>query len=149
MPVIPPGIPQYHVQKPCTMGDQGIPSLSIMIDVQRVFNMIHDERHLTAHSLYTSILHRIQVYDDGNTVRNDESSHNGNAAWNDNKKQKSKTFSAPFIKRSGPSMKQQQQVSPPNGTSKKEEDDEMKQVKDIIFKSKKHIFDKLEVCICF
>jgi hypothetical protein len=153
MPVIPPGIPPYHIKKPCTMGDKGIPSLSIIADLQRVLNMIDDERHLTAHSLYTSILHRIQLCDGENTsMRNDNESSNGNTL-NDSKnssnakKLKSKTFSSSFMKRSGSGIKQQQQLPPTSKPTK--EDEEMKQVKEIIFTSKKHIFDKLEVWFVF
>jgi hypothetical protein len=125
------------------MGDKGIPSLSITADVQRVLNLIDDERHLTAHSLYTSIIDRIQRYDDHNH-RNTSNSDDGDPASNATvQKQKYKTFSSSFMKRSSSGIPKQPPASVvPNG---KQTDEEMRQVKDILFQSKKHIFDKLEV----
>ena len=140
MPVIPPGIPPYKIKKPCTMGDQGIPSLSMMTDLQRVLNLIDDERHLTAHSLYTSILHRMQLYDNSN--HNNNTPNDDKTTKNTIPKQKTKTFSSSFLKRSGSGIPK----PPPNGTHSTNEDEAMIQtVKEIIFSSKKHIFDKLEV----
>jgi hypothetical protein len=169
MPVIPPGISPYHIQPPCTMGDKGLPSSSITNDLQRVLNFIQDERHLTAHSLYTTILQRIQQYDDDNTTthHNDEGDHSESGVLlnhtattttttttkNTIPKQKSKTtFASSYLKRNGSILIPKQSTTNgkhTNGTSSNssssKEDEEMKQVKHRIYSSKKHIFDTLEV----
>jgi hypothetical protein len=168
MPVLPPGIPPYPIHPPCTVGDKGIPSSSITTDVQRVLNLIADERHLTAHSLYISILHRIQRYDDDHDI-NHQRDHNQNTNQQnsttttpstsvsdsrDNRmvsndttkrnmtKQKSKTFTSSFLNRGGGSNVSKQLS---NGKHDNKEDEEMMKVKEIVFQSKKHIFVKLEV----
>ena len=147
MPVIPPGIPPYHIQKPCTMGDNGQPSSSITNDVQRVLQLIDDERHLTAHALYTSILHRIQLYDDDNNKDKHQNDDN-DATKNKLPKQKSKSGTTSFLKRSGSSIPKPSTPAVNGGTSSAattNPDEEMRHVKEILFHTKKHVFDTLEV----
>ena len=59
MPVIPPGIPPFKIRAPLTSTDTGAPSVDIRRDAQRVFDLIQDERHLTAHSLLQSVQQRV------------------------------------------------------------------------------------------
>ena len=158
MPVHPTGIPPYHIQKPCTMGDLGTPSRSMTTDLQRVLDLIQDERHLTAHALFTSIRERIQQYND-----HDHEHHHPFPAEVPAPKAKrffSRTGSTTSTSNSGggsshpltngkhKSTKVQQQ--------QQDEGEEIVKVKEIIH-SKKHIFDTLEVrlvvsfmcaCIC-
>ena len=62
MPVIPPNIPAFEIRPPCTLSDDGAPSASLTNDVTRVFNLIQDERHLTAEDLLTSVQERIAAW---------------------------------------------------------------------------------------
>ena len=152
MPVHPTGIPPYHIQKPCTMGDLGTPSRSMTTDLQRVLDLIQDERHLTAHALFTTIQERIQQYNDHhNRHDRDREHHHPSPAEVPPPKAKrffSRTGSTTSTSNSGggsshpltngkhKSTKVQQQ--------QQDEGEEIVTVKEIIH-SKKHIFDTLEV----
>ena len=143
MPVHPTGIPPYHIQKPCTMGDLGTPSRSMTTDLQRVLDLIQDERHLTAHALFTSIRERIQQYND-----HDHEHHHPFPAEVPAPKAKR------FFPRTGSTSNSTGGSSHPltNGKHKstkvqqqqQDEGEEIVTVKEIIH-SKKHIFDTLEV----
>ena len=68
MPVIPHGVPAYEIRPPCTIGDDGAPSDSLTNDVDRVFLLIEDERHLTAETLLTSVHTRIADWEKRQTT---------------------------------------------------------------------------------
>jgi hypothetical protein len=59
MPVIPECVPKFYIRPPSTTDDKGLPSDSIGNDIQRLFSLIDDERHITAYNLLTSIRNRI------------------------------------------------------------------------------------------
>lgn len=63
MPVIPENIPPFEITSPTTMGDIGLPTDSLLVDAERVFKLIHDERHLTAERLYLDVQCRVDEYD--------------------------------------------------------------------------------------
>ncbi len=54
----------YTIRPPLTAGDRGEPSKSILKDVERIFALIEDERHLIAHRLYESVQRRIRQIED-------------------------------------------------------------------------------------
>jgi hypothetical protein len=62
MPVFVSGVPRYEIKAPSTLGDKGKPTESLPEDVRRLFCLIDDERHLTAHKLYEDIHRRIQEH---------------------------------------------------------------------------------------
>jgi hypothetical protein len=62
MPVFVSGVPRYEIKPPSTLGDKGKPTESLPEDVRRLFCLIDDERHLTAHKLLEDINRRIQEY---------------------------------------------------------------------------------------
>lgn len=62
MPVIPPNVPAFTITAPLTTGDKGQPSASIALDVKRVWDLIQDERHLVADSLYQSVKERVDAW---------------------------------------------------------------------------------------
>jgi hypothetical protein len=66
MPVIPTGIPAYQIRPPplTTTSDKGEPSSNILTDTRRIFDLIDDERHLTAHTLLVSVQKRMQEWND-------------------------------------------------------------------------------------
>jgi hypothetical protein len=73
MPVIPTGIPAYQIRPPLTTGDKGEPSTgesSILTDTRRIFDLIEDERHLTAHALLVSVQKRLEEW--SNTTHHHE-----------------------------------------------------------------------------
>jgi hypothetical protein len=59
MPVIPVGLESFEIQPPITAHDDGRSSDNLLHDAQRVFNLIQDERHLTAEDLLNSVLRRV------------------------------------------------------------------------------------------
>jgi hypothetical protein len=63
MPVFPPGVPTFTILPPCTSGDTGAPSYSLSNDLDRVFMLIEDERHLTAHALLESVRERLLCWE--------------------------------------------------------------------------------------
>jgi hypothetical protein len=63
MPVFPSGVPTFTIQPPCTSGDSGAPSDSLSNDFDRVFMLIEDERHLTAHALLESVRERLLCWE--------------------------------------------------------------------------------------
>ena len=154
MPVHPTGIPPYHIQKPCTMGDLGTPSRSMTTDLQRVLDLIQDERHLTAHALFTTIQERIQQYNDHHNRHDRDREHHHHPSPAEVPPPKAKRFfsrtgsttstsnsgggsSHPLTNGKHNSTKVQQQ-------QQQDEGEELVKVKEIIH-SKKHIFDTLEV----
>jgi hypothetical protein len=62
MPVIPHGIPHFIIRPPMTTSDDGKPSESVARDVQRVFDLMEDERHLIALSLYENARERVNEW---------------------------------------------------------------------------------------
>lgn len=52
-----------RIKPPCTDAKAALPTESIYDDVQRVFDLIEDERHMSAYSLYTSALERLNPPD--------------------------------------------------------------------------------------
>lgn len=64
MPVIPTGIPAYQIRPPFVAASDkcGEPSSDILIDTRRIFDLIEDERHLTAHKLLVSVQKRIKEW---------------------------------------------------------------------------------------
>jgi hypothetical protein len=87
MPVIPTGIPAYQIRPPLTTGDKGEPSnstcngstssstgeSSILNDTRRIFDLIEDERHLTAHALLVSVQKRLEEW--RSTTHNEQQQH--------------------------------------------------------------------------
>ena len=63
MPVFPKGVPRFAIRPPCTTGDKGEPSPSVLNDAHRVFALLEDERHLTAQKLYHDIKRRIEQWE--------------------------------------------------------------------------------------
>lgn len=63
MPVFVSGVPRYEIKPPTTMGDKGKPTDSLPEDMRRLFCLIDDERHLTAHKLYEDIHRRIKDWE--------------------------------------------------------------------------------------
>jgi hypothetical protein len=63
MPVSVIGVPKFEIKPPSTLGDKGKPTESLPEDVRRLFCLIEDERHLTAHKLYEDIRRRIQDWE--------------------------------------------------------------------------------------
>jgi hypothetical protein len=51
---------RFTIRPPCTTGDSGDPGPSLGKDVERVFDFIEDERHLTAHDLLKDVRRRIK-----------------------------------------------------------------------------------------
>lgn len=51
--------PLLNIKKPSTSDDDGTPSKSCVADIQRVFRLIEDERHLIANALYQDVMSRI------------------------------------------------------------------------------------------
>ena len=54
--------PRFTILPPQSTDDDASPSDSCFKDVQRIFNLIADERHLCAHALYTSVVQRIKEH---------------------------------------------------------------------------------------
>jgi len=54
------GVPRFAIRPPCTSGDKGEPSASVLKDAHRVLALIEDERHLTAQKLYHDVKRRIE-----------------------------------------------------------------------------------------
>jgi hypothetical protein len=52
-------IPQMKIQPPTTTHDDASPSHSCLNDMERVFRLIEDERHLSARALYHSVQKRL------------------------------------------------------------------------------------------
>ena len=52
----------YEIMPPMTSGDKGVPTKSLLKDVERIFMFIHDERHLIAHELYQSVQRRLREW---------------------------------------------------------------------------------------
>jgi hypothetical protein len=63
MPVFVNGVPRYEIKPPSTLGDKGEPTEFLQEDVRRLFCLIEDERHLTAHKLLQDIQRRIQEWE--------------------------------------------------------------------------------------
>ena len=64
MPVIPKGIPPFTIKAPLTSTDRtGAPTDDVLHDAKRVFDLIEDERHLTAMQLYKSVKTRVETWD--------------------------------------------------------------------------------------
>jgi hypothetical protein len=150
MPVIPPGVAPYTIHPPCTMGDTGVPSPSIVNDLQRVYNFIQDERHLTAHALYCTIQQRIRDYDRGTMVQQQQV--NGSSSSKDGKRNsRTVSFSSFTMKSKSSKTKNRTGHEMTNGTTtnvvvvdEETKQQQIQQVKDSI-SSKQHIFDTLEV----
>jgi hypothetical protein len=64
----------YTIRPPLTIRDDGQPTASIVLDAQRVFDFIQDERHLTAQKLYHSVLDRLPPLEEANPVHTKSSS---------------------------------------------------------------------------
>jgi hypothetical protein len=149
MPVIPLGVKPYTIRPPCTMGDMGTPSSSLLKDIQRVLHMIDDERHLTAHTLYGTIQARIQQFDKENnqqyinTNNSNHSNHNNNSTTTStNQQSKLKSKGSFLFPKRGNNNNDKSQINDP--VTIEEERNMMQQVKDILVK-KKDVFEKLEV----
>lgn len=62
MPVTPLGVEPFKIQPPITSSlDDGRPSTSLLQDAQRVFDLMQDERHLTAEDLLKTVEERLVV----------------------------------------------------------------------------------------
>lgn len=61
MPVIPHNVPAFEILPPCTLNDDGAPSANLWNDAQRVWDLMRDERHLTAQDLLHSVQERLQT----------------------------------------------------------------------------------------
>ena len=59
MPVFPPFVEPFTIRPPTTTNDEGKPGPSLSKDVERVFRLIDDERHLTAQELLVSVQERL------------------------------------------------------------------------------------------
>jgi hypothetical protein len=135
MPVIPLGVKPYSIHPPCTMGDNGTPSSSLLKDIQRVLHMIDDERHLTAHTLFCTIQTRIEQFETDN--------HNNSTTSSGIQQPKLKTKgSFLFTKRGGGGGGDKSQAGIDKAAM--EERDMIQQVK-VVLEKKKEVFEKLEV----
>lgn len=121
MPVIPHGVPPFSINPPCTAGDAGLPSDSLSNDVSRVFHLIEDERHLTAHALLLSVQTRIAEWD-RTQVEATATDHKNKKQKKLNKKEKAHL-----------------------AAHEKKESDRIAKLKDTL-KSKEAVLVKLEVC---
>jgi hypothetical protein len=128
MPVTPPGVAPFPIRPPCTIGDDGSPTLSILLDVQRVFNFIDDERHLTAQNLLHTVQSRMVEYE--------QNEHHTTLPQNGVKQQR-KPHMVLFHKR-------QEKVKPLENEPIDQEKLEMQKVKDMLI-SKHAVVEKLEV----
>jgi hypothetical protein len=54
------------IKPPSTNAKAALPTESIYDDAQRVFSLIEDERHMSALSLYTSVMERLNPSDPSN-----------------------------------------------------------------------------------
>jgi hypothetical protein len=54
---------RFTIRPPTTLKDDGRPSTELRRDVQRVFALIEDERHLTAETLLTSVRQRLAEWE--------------------------------------------------------------------------------------
>lgn len=88
MPVIPPGIAPYSIQPPLTTGDKGTPTDRILRDAKRVFDLIEDERHLTAMELYKTVKERIDAWDRARKRKSSNTSNRGGGGGNNKNKVK-------------------------------------------------------------
>jgi hypothetical protein len=60
---------QLPITAPTTLADDASPSQSVYEDACRVFRLIEDERHLSAHSLYESVWERINGGNDDSSQK--------------------------------------------------------------------------------
>ena len=58
----PSNVPRVQIRPPMTIGDKGVPSKAILSDVERIFLLIEDERHLVAQGLYHDVLRRLKEF---------------------------------------------------------------------------------------
>jgi hypothetical protein len=121
MPVFVSGVPKYEIKPPTTMGDKGKPTESLPKDMLRLFCLIDDERHLTAHKLYKDIHRRIQDWE------------KQQASESHPKHKRSKGFG-------GFSLKHKKEVA----AAKEKKAKEMKNAQDVLGSKHKEI-DKLQV----
>jgi hypothetical protein len=59
MPVIPVGLEPFEILSPVAASDDGQPTNNLLLDAERVFRLIQDERHLTAEDLLNSVQERL------------------------------------------------------------------------------------------
>jgi hypothetical protein len=130
MPVFHEGIPKFTIQPPLTTGDTGQPTSSLLLDTERIFALIEDERHLTARKLYQSVLARLSSL----TL-----SKNTNGKQLD-QVQLSSSLTYKRISRWVPSRNHQQQQS----VTANKQDAEVDQIQRIL-QDRVEILDKLEV----
>lgn len=68
-------LPKFEIRPPSTLKDDGKISASLSKDVQRIFQFIDDERHLTAHTLLHSIYDRINSWESKYDIKIDAAHH--------------------------------------------------------------------------
>jgi hypothetical protein len=136
MPVI---LPPITIRPPCTLSDNGAPSDSLANDVDRVFFLIDDERHLTAHTLLTSVQQRIAAWEENRHHDHDHSQQQQQNITTNNSK--STTTTSPVKKPKKLSKKKQKLAVDEN---ERKEVAEMQRLKDFL-NSKHAAIHKLEV----
>jgi hypothetical protein len=118
---------EKKIKAPTTTDDDGNPSDSCVDDMERVFRLIEDERHLAAHSLYHNVLSRLEEQGDDDV---------------ENKRPSPRSRIANSLRRSSKQQQEQQRRQ-----SKIKDKDDSDKAREVIQQNTETL-SKLEVRIC-